>query len=78
MKLEIGMDSMLKLLREFINQTGFAVWEGIGGAQDKTESKEEPNKAWLLRRSRIGLERYDGMSRIRLIEKVREGAKNFW
>ncbi len=25
MKLKIGMDSMLKLLREFINQTGFAV-----------------------------------------------------
>jgi hypothetical protein len=25
MKLQIGMDSMLKLLREFINQTGFAV-----------------------------------------------------
>ncbi len=26
MKLQIGMDSMLKLLRKFINQTGFAVW----------------------------------------------------
>jgi hypothetical protein len=25
MKLQIGMDSMLKLLQEFINQTGFAV-----------------------------------------------------
>ncbi len=25
MKLQIGMDSMLKLLREFITQTGFAV-----------------------------------------------------
>ncbi len=25
MKLQIGMDSMLKLLREFINQIGFAV-----------------------------------------------------
>jgi hypothetical protein len=25
MKLQIGMDLMLKLLREFINQTGFAV-----------------------------------------------------
>jgi len=26
MQLEIGMDPMLKLLREFINQTGFAVY----------------------------------------------------
>ncbi len=26
MWLEIGMDPMLKLLREFINQTGFAVY----------------------------------------------------
>jgi hypothetical protein len=26
MKLQIGKYSMLKLLREFINQTGFAVW----------------------------------------------------
>jgi hypothetical protein len=26
MKLQIGMDSMLKLLREYINQTGFAVF----------------------------------------------------
>ncbi len=40
MKLQIGMDSMLKLLREFINQTGFAVqslvsltgWEPISGS----------------------------------------------
>ncbi len=30
MYLEIGMDRMLKLFREFINQTGFAVYTGYG------------------------------------------------
>jgi hypothetical protein len=36
MKLQIGMDFMLKLLREFIIQTGFAVQDGEGtGFADK-------------------------------------------
>ncbi len=37
MKLEIGMDSMLKLLREFIIQTGFAVWRSTQWADSSEE-----------------------------------------
>ncbi len=37
MYLEIGMDPMLKLLREFINQTGFAVCGEAGAGGKRME-----------------------------------------
>ncbi len=43
MKLQIGMDSMLKLLREFIIQTGFAV---CGPAIDSKEWIPPAYVAW--------------------------------
>jgi hypothetical protein len=48
MKLQIGMDSMLKLLREFINQTGFAVWLIWCMEPGSGERKEGRNNICIL------------------------------
>ena len=54
MKLQIGMDSMLKLLREFINQTGFALWRQE--RQKEQGSKVERRRIYVEHPIRINMQ----------------------